>query len=377
MLLEEYLNSKPLYYDKIDYNNIKVAWEQLKPHITLPYVIHVVGTNGKGSTGRYLASFLNQLNFQTLHYSSPHIIKFNERIWINGTDSSDEQLNLAHEKLQKILSNDLKKYLTYFEYTTLIALLLSDGFDYIVLEAGLGGEFDATNVVENNLSLFTTIGLDHIEFLGDTVEKIATTKFRSCDNNFIMGKQICKIEVANVKNDVLVNRTEIEFLSTIDLPKDANSLPIYLKNNMRLALSALIYLGLELKEFKVPELFGRCQKLTENITIDVGHNSLAASVILREFIKKQSIVDGKKINLVFNSYADKDYRSTLMILKPIIKKILIIDIPNDNRIEDKNILKDTCKAIGLECNDFESTCDDEEYLVFGSFKVVEEFLNER
>jgi dihydrofolate synthase/folylpolyglutamate synthase len=164
MVLEEYLNSKPLYYDKIDYNTIELAWKKLEPHIKLPYVIHIVGTNGKGSTGRYLASFLHQLGKETLHYSSPHIIKFNERIWINGSDSSDKQLDIAHEKLQNILDEELKNHLTYFEYTTLIAILLSDGFDYIVLEAGLGGEFDATNIVKTIFPYFQKLELTIMSF---------------------------------------------------------------------------------------------------------------------------------------------------------------------------------------------------------------------
>ena len=131
------------------------SWNILKHHITLPYVIHIVGTNGKGSTGRYLAHILYEKKYKVLHYSSPHILEFNERIRINGKDSTNEQLESAHIKLQKILPINILNKLTYFEYTTLLAFVLSDSLDYLVLEAGLGGEFDATNVVKNNLSLFT------------------------------------------------------------------------------------------------------------------------------------------------------------------------------------------------------------------------------
>lgn len=249
MVLEDFLNSKPLYYDDIDFNNVNIAWEYLSSHIKLPFVIHIVGTNGKGSTGRYLSSFLTQSNFKTLHYSSPHILKFNERIWINGFDSTDDQLDNAHEKLQNILPQELIKKLTYFEYTTLVALCLSDKLDYLVLEAGLGGEFDATNIVENDLSLFTTIGLDHTEFLGTSIEEIASTKMRSCDNDFIIGKQVCKIEVDNVKNKVLLSKNEIVLNEDVVLPLTASSLPLYLQNNMRLALSALEYLKIDIIDF--------------------------------------------------------------------------------------------------------------------------------
>ncbi|MBT4178737.1 MAG: bifunctional folylpolyglutamate synthase/dihydrofolate synthase [Campylobacteraceae bacterium] len=373
MVLEDFLNSKPLYYDDIDFNNVNIAWEYLSSHIKLPFVIHIVGTNGKGSTGRYLSSFLTQSNFKTLHYSSPHILKFNERIWINGFDSTDDQLDNAHEKLQNILPQELIKKLTYFEYTTLVALCLSDKLDYLVLEAGLGGEFDATNIVENDLSLFTTIGLDHTEFLGTSIEEIASTKMRSCDNDFIIGKQVCKIEVDNVKNKVLLSKNEIVLNEDVVLPLTASSLPLYLQNNMRLALSALEYLKIDIIDFDVPILFGRCQKITSNITIDVGHNSLAASVLLREFINRKDH-SGNKIDLIFNSYKDKDYTATLMILKPIINKVLIINIAQDSRIEDTDILKNTCSTLSLEYDDFNNIQKDINYLVFGSFKVVETFL---
>ena len=158
--LEEFLKYKTLYYDKIDFSFVKSSWDKLSTKIKLPFVIHIVGTNGKGSTGRFLAHYLHKIDFKVLHYSSPHIMKFNERIWINGNDVSDENLELAHKFLQDLFEIELLEKLTYFEYTTLLAFYLSKDFDYLVLEEGLGGEFDATNVVENNLSLITTIGLD-------------------------------------------------------------------------------------------------------------------------------------------------------------------------------------------------------------------------
>jgi dihydrofolate synthase / folylpolyglutamate synthase len=366
MVLENYLNSKPLYYDKIDFNNIKIAWKYLSTYINLPFVIHIVGTNGKGSTSRYLASYLFQSKFKVLHYSSPHIISFNERIWIDGKDSTSNQLDDAHLKLQKILPKELSSRLTYFEYTTLIALLLSDKLDYLVLEAGLGGEFDATNVVKNDLTLITTIGLDHTEFLGNTIKEIASTKMRSCDNKYILGYQVSKVEVNNAKEEALYNKKEIPFNTNIKLPKEIESLPIYLKNNLKLALTAIEYLDIKNDNFKIPQLFGRCQRYKKNITIDVGHNSLAASVLLREFL-------GKKIKLIYSSYKDKDYGSILMILKPIIDEVLIIDI-DDSRMAKKYDLINICNKLSLKYNNFNTTEENKEYLVFGSFKVVEEFL---
>jgi dihydrofolate synthase/folylpolyglutamate synthase len=136
--LQEFLEYKTLYYDKIDFTIVKSSWEILSKKIKLPFVIHIVGTNGKGSTGRFLAHYLHKIDYKVLHYSSPHIMKFNERIWINGSDVSDENLEIAHRFLQELYEIELLGKLTYFEYTTLLAFYLSKDFDYLVLEAGLG-----------------------------------------------------------------------------------------------------------------------------------------------------------------------------------------------------------------------------------------------
>ena len=368
--LEEFLEEKTLYYDKIDYDVIKNAWLELEKHITLPYIIHIVGTNGKGSTGRFLASFLNQLNKNVLHYTSPHIIKFNERIWINGSNSSDEQLNLSHVKLQKVLSRNILNKLTYFEYTTLLALLLSDGYDYVVLEAGLGGEFDATNIVKNDITVVPSIGLDHMEFLGNTIEDIASTKLRSCDKAYILGFNINK-KVEEVASNILKTKKEIIFNNNIVLPKIKTNMPEYLLNNLKLALNVLKYLGLSYNNLKVDTISGRFEKIDKNITIDVGHNVLAANVINNEFKGKRNI-------LIYNSYSNKDYKSILTLFKDTFVEVQVIAC-NDEKIVKYEKILEICNNLNIKCKvfDIDNMKDDENYLVFGSFKVVEEFLKLR
>ncbi len=368
---EIYLNSKPLYYDKIDYDVIVQAWNILKKYISLPYVIHIVGTNGKGTTGRFLASFLSQLKFSTLHYSSPHILKFNERIWINGKDVSNDTLNKAHENLFAMLPTTIEEKLTYFEYTTLLSLLLSNNLDYLVLEAGLGGEFDATNVVTNDLTIVPTIGLDHVEFLGDTIKKIAETKLRSCDKSMILGENLnhdslgFDMEMLNLQDNINIYHIE-EF--SISLPSFAKIYPLYLQSNLKLALVALEYMNINyICEKLIPiNLFGRCQKLTSNITIDVGHNALAATALLEEF-------KSKKIILIYNSYKDKDFYNILKILYPIIMQIEIINI-DDNRMASNEDIKVVCRDLRISVKKFDKIDNSKQYLVFGSFKVVEAFL---
>lgn len=372
--LEELLSHKTMYYDKIDFSTVKNSWDIISKNISIPYVIHLVGTNGKGSTGRFLAHYLNEKSFKTLHYSSPHILKFNERIWINGKDSSDEQLNFAHEKIQSLLPLNLLEILTYFEYTTLLAIVLSDGLDYLVLEAGLGGEFDATNVLPNDLSLITTIDLDHQSFLGNTVEEIARTKMRSVDTKMLIGFQIHDevLKTAKLVKDELKKEFNKEII--IQTVKEFNKYKLdkkfanYLKTNLHLVIECLKELKIDIEEdiFSSVELFGRCQKINSNITIDVGHNPLAASVLVKEF-------SNRKVHLIYNSYADKDYKKVLKILKPIIKEITILDIP-DNRIVNKNNLIKICENLNIIVTDIEKIDKNEEYLVFGSFLVVEKFI---
>lgn len=333
-------------------------------------MIHIVGTNGKGSTGRFLASLLYQVNKKVLHYSSPHIIEFNERIWIDGKNSTNEQLESAHLELIKILDKEYLEKLTYFEYTTLLALYLSNDKEYLILEAGLGGEFDATNVVTNDLSIFTPIGYDHQEFLGDTLKEIATTKMRSCDKKYILSSQKYS-EIYKIAADLLKEKTKIE-LKQLPLKENVKQLPQYLQENFNTVLNVLEFLEIKINNFEIPELFGRFEKLSENIIIDVGHNPLAATVLAKE-LKKYN----QKFILIYNSFKDKEYEKVLTILKPFVKEIQIITC-DDPRIVEKERLVNCMKDLSLNINNFDIINLNQKnyYLVFGSFLVVESFLKE-
>ncbi len=369
--LENYLEKKPLFYKEIDYNRMPQVWQSVKHHFKLPKIIHIVGTNGKGSTGRFLAWHLFKDGIKVGHYSSPHILKFNERIWLNGKDVEDEMLDQAHSRLQAILSNSQSRSLSYFEYTTLLAMVIFENCKYVVLEAGLGGEYDATSVFDTILTLATTIDLDHESFLGDSIKKIATTKIKATKKALIVGDQNHS-EVLEVAQELsksmgfdLIEYKEYEKAKEIVLDL---CLPKPFFYNLSLAFSALEFLGFEIKPelLKDIKLFGRAQKISSNITIDVGHNPLAAKALVEHF-------RGKKIDLIFNSFADKDYKKTLQILKPIISKVEIIDIQNI-RGEKEEELKRTLDNLGISYEPFGDIKKDREYLVFGSFSVVEEFL---
>jgi len=193
---------------------------------------------------------------------------------------------------------------------------------------------------------------------------------RSCDNAFIISEQI-NSEVYEVKNQLLRDKEEIE-LHKYQLSKEAEKLPQYLQNNLQVALSVLEYLKVDCSAYTLPMLFGRFQKITENITIDVGHNPLAAKVISKELEQLN-----KKVILVYNSYKDKDYKEVLRLLQPYISEIQIIKC-NDKRMVDIKDLELFIKSLGLNINYFDimNIREDNDYLVFGSFLVVENFLKD-
>jgi dihydrofolate synthase / folylpolyglutamate synthase len=377
MNLDNFLSAKPLFYDVIDYERFPKAYREIEGALPTPKIIHLVGTNGKGSTGRFLATALNRAGKRVGHYTSPHILRFNERIWLDGFEASDEMLESAHQKLLTLLSDEDAEALSYFEYTTLLAMVVYVGCEYVVMEAGLGGEFDATAVFPKTLSIFTPIDYDHAAFLGTTIDSIATTKLRSMQRIALLGEQkhsevetIAKA-IAEAKGCELYTFTErltphIEEIALHLATK--NALSDYLRNNLMLAMAAYEILGYKASEelFDQSALFGRLSRIAPNITLDVGHNPLAAREIARAY-------EGKKIILIYNTYGDKNYREILGILKPIIESVEIIEV-NEGRIVAREDLEGGLDEMGIPYRSFEAIDTNKEYLVFGSFSVAETFL---
>ena len=367
MNLKQFLEQKPLYYSEIDYTRMPKAYNSIKSALNIPKIVHIIGTNGKGTTGRYIASAILKAGFSTGHYTSPHILKFNERIWIDGDDVSDEVLETAHKKLLELLEKEYLETLSYFEYTTLLAMVVFEGVDYVVLEAGLGGEWDATAVFENILTVVTPIGFDHQDFLGNDIEKIATTKLNAISKHAIVAKQPHG-EVYEIAKRV-ADKKGVEVVFAKDFVFKADLLqPLYLQENLHLSQLALDFLKIPYTKdsFKDAKMFGRLSKIADNVLVDVGHNPLSASRICESLKPKRYV-------LIYNSYKDKDYNSILTILKPIIKRVEIIDI-DDVRIVDKENLVESLNKLNIRYKDFSSLNRVEDYLVFGSFVVVEEFL---
>ena len=376
-MLEDFLLAKPLYYDEIDYTRMPRIYEKVKQHLPKQKVIHIIGTNGKGTTGRFLASALYSLGFSTGHYTSPHIMEFNERIWKNGKNVDSNILQTAHKELQNILTKDDSDALSYFEYTTLLSMLVYKDCEYVIMEAGLGGEHDATAVFDKVLTLVTPIAYDHEAFLGRSLKEISLTKLKAIQNNAILATQRydevydTADELANLKSLNIKKYSEIlDDSDNEKIVKIAKRLKLenYLVQNLSLSISALKFLNInyDKSNFTDARLFGRLTHVSENIIVDVGHNPLAAEAI-KEALQPQ------KYTLVYNSYKDKDYKKILEILKPIVNFVEIITI-NDKRAETNKQLKRTLNDLEIKYGIFERINHDTKYLVFGSFSVVEAFM---
>jgi len=373
-VLERFLNVKPLYYDKIDYTRMPKVYESIKQDLKIPKIIHIIGTNGKGTTGRFLAQALFNIGFNVGHYTSPHILEFNERIWLNGANVESKVLEDAHKKLQKLLHVEQSDALSYFEYTTFLAMVVYSKCDYVILEAGLGGENDATAVFPKLLTLVTPIAKDHEAFLGDTLTKIATTKLKAVQKIAILALQEDEVYAVGTSTcrecfrvDELLNKNDLQNIQKIS---SKLNLVKYLQQNLSLAISALNFLNIEYKvsDFNDSLLFGRLSKIKENIIVDVGHNVLAASSIV-------NALSGNKYIIIYNSYKDKDYKQILSILKSISLHVELINV-SDARIEDSNKMHKVLDNLDIKYTKFKEVKPEYNYLVFGSFCVVEAFLKE-
>lgn len=373
MRLEKFLSDKPLFYKKFDPTRMHKAYKQVKNALPKPRIVHLIGTNGKGSTGRYLADMLFSFGIKVGHYTSPHIISFNERIWINGQVADDALLDEAFDGLMRVLDSSFQDSLSYFEFTTLVAMMAFKECNVVVLEAGLGGEHDATSVFTNELTLLTPVGLDHADFLGDTIEEVATSKIRGIQKAVITAEQLPEVreilEQEAVKSTFTIEDIKLDDRDLKSLKDFENSgKASYLVRNFSHALAALRFLGFKqrVNGKKMTTLFGRLTALDKNLTIDVGHNLLAAKEILKYYGKS-------KVNLVYNTLADKDYEKILALLKPILSKVFIIDI-DDERAVEKEILQTTLEHLEIEHEIFTEVNSGMKTLVFGSFTVVEAFL---
>lgn len=282
--------------------------------------IHVAGTNGKGAVCAMLDAALRANGLRVGRYTSPHLVKINERFFLDGAPIGDDVLSAAAEKVAKIAPDDL----TFFEALTAVAFLVyaEAKVDYAVLETGLGGRLDATNVCVPELCVITRIGLDHCDWLGDTVEKIASEKAGIIKPHVpvVLGENLPEVRAvveARAKEVGAPFFYAPDVASAADVPRDFPLGGTFNRENAVTALAALKVLGKgDASGFADVVWPGRFQRV-ENFIIDGAHNPPAARA-LAEALRELHL--SEPLALIAGFCGDKDVGEVLSILAPFVKK---------------------------------------------------------
>lgn len=377
-------------------------------------VLTVAGTNGKGSTTTTLAAILNAQGFKVGLYQSPHVYRFNERVKLRGIEVEDQLLIDAFVEVDRA-RRECDLSLSFFEATTLAAFVIfkNELCDVWVLEVGLGGRLDVVNVVNPDVAVITNIGLDHTDWLGDTIEKIAFEKAGIIRPNIpvIFGGQQdipqailakaaeCNAPLYAINRDYFYEAFEDgktwAFASsgtTLKLPTGSLAL-----DNISTAVAAILLSGLEVNQTaivegiqaaKLPGRFEVREIQNKTVIFDAGHNPHGVEFLLKQlrnylnYNKKY-----KEVICVFSMLADKDINSVVKLLKDTVHlwKIAPLSVP---RAAEVTLLTDALQGELIEQFDnvklaFKSALDETEnnqlILVCGSFHTLEavwEYLEE-
>ena len=319
-------------------------------------VITVAGTNGKGSTTTALAAILNAAGYQVGLYQSPHIYRFNERVKLAGQEVDDQRLIAAFVQVDQA-RRDCELSLSFFEATTLAAFLIfkQQQCDVWVLEVGLGGRLDVVNVIDPDVAVITNIGLDHIDWLGDTIEKIAFEKAGIIRPNIpvifgglqslpqaIQNKvDECQAQLYVAERDYFYQYTDDAqtwmFASsgtTLKLPIGSLAL-----ENISTAVAAILLSGLTVSQAAIAQgiqqakLQGRFeirQIQDKTVIFDAGHNPHGVNFLLQQLRKYLEYnKQYTEVISVFSMLADKDINSVVELLKDTVLtwKIAPLTVP--------------------------------------------------
>ncbi|MGD0021923.1 MAG: folylpolyglutamate synthase/dihydrofolate synthase family protein [Smithellaceae bacterium] len=311
--------------------------------------ILIAGTNGKGSTATMAASILESAGYKAGLYTSPHLVDVRERIVINGKKITRNDFNQIIVNIKEKLKNPL----TYFELLTVAAFVYFQRrkVDIAVLEVGLGGRLDATNVCKPLVSIITNIAFDHMAYLGNTLESIAIEKAGIIKQNGIcltaakqknvlqVLKNICAERKANLYRlgaDIKIIKQKNSFFAYQGLYRKLNGLTISLQGEHQLANAALAVAAVELSDknglkidndairagLKKACLDARLEVLQKEplFLLDGAHNPAGINSLCRAFKKDFSY---KRLILIFSSLIDKDYCRMLKKIAPLANRIIL------------------------------------------------------
>lgn len=381
-----------LHLVKLDLESMKALLDLLgNPHQSF-LAVHVAGTNGKGSVCAMLDRILREQGYKAGLYTSPHLVKFNERIKVGGTDIDDKSLTdliteieNAAEKLRESGSRDV----TFFEFTTALAFLhfQRSGVEIAVIETGMGGRLDATNVMIPVLSVITSIGLEHQEYLGGTIEQIAGEKagiikpgrpvvlgIMAAEASLVIKKRAEELN-APVRHaedivNVVVNKMSIEgqTLNASSQSADYGTIHTHMNgmhqaSNTAIAVAAAecldeagvtIDTGSIKKGLANAEWPARCQLIADNppVIVDGGHNPDAAKA-LAAWIRK--VGSGKPLGMIVGFLADKNPEAFMKEFSSIAKKVWLVPVqsergmPMDEMKSRLSFLKNTSACEDLAC----------------------------
>jgi len=333
--------------------------------------ILIAGTNGKGSTAAMTSSILCSAGYKVGLYTSPHLVDVRERIVINGKKIPLKEFNqtIAYVK------DKIQQPVTYFEFLTAVAFVYFQRrkVDVAVLEVGLGGRLDATNVCKPLVSVITNIAFDHTDYLGKTLDSIAREKA-----GIIKQKGICitaakqKIVLEVMKDvclrrhaklyclgrDIKIKKQKNGFLTYQGLYRNINNLTIPLQGEHQLSNAALALTAIELCEkngFSVDDAAisaglknthweARLEVLQKQplFLLDGAHNPAGINVLCRSFKKEFSY---RRLILIFGALADKDYRRMLQKIVPLASIIILTQLKTKRAVPVNDIME-TVKKMG-------------------------------
>lgn len=364
---ENYFYSLQPFGIKLGLERVTRLFELLgNPHRKLNF-IHLAGSNGKGSTGAMLAAGLKAAGLKTGFYTSPHLVYIRERFRIDGSAISEELFASITETIKPYIEemrNSPSGPPTFFEALTALAVLYfsEEKADTIVWETGMGGRFDATNIVDPLCSVITGISLEHCSYLGDSIEKIAFEKAGIIKGNRPV---FCGQLHPSCREVIEKKATEVSAPAFfIDKPFDGevSLYGFFQKYNASLAASVLEYLSrkmdFDLKKalaaFSHVRWPGRMQFLPDGTLIDGAHNP-ESSEVLASFIKER--FPGGKFTVIFGNFADKDTLAVLKFLEPVASSFIFVPIKGERKSRQPSELLqmlssfsklDACAAESLE-----------------------------
>ena len=350
-LLDE-LYSYSMHGIKLGLENIKTLCKEMGEPQKDYKVIHVAGTNGKGSTSTTIETILLEAGYRVGKYTSPHILKFNERIRANGQDITDEDIVKYYQLVKDIVAKTGLRP-TFFEMTTAMMFkYFSDlKLDYVVLETGMGGRFDATNVCEADICVITNVGLDHTEYLGDTIYKIAKEKagiIKNCpkvvvaDSNSEFLKAISeeKAEIINVLEKYKDARMKLDFkgfVTRIEIGEESYDFSLfgdYQFKNFLTAYEVVTELGIDREIIKkaCKKVVWQCrfERYFEKplVILDGAHNEdgmRELCKIIRQGYRSDEVV------IITSILKDKDVKHMLKLMRKISDNIVFTSLEDNPR----------------------------------------------